>query len=144
MSTPATKDASVFIIDGSPSMLEPYKSTYTVSQQDGSQKDQSRLTSAIKAVQVLISSQMLRSKTHEVSVILLGSRYTDNRLATAHAASAYGGYGGYDGMVEVRRGKERRDEHDNASASEVIERIGGASCQIRCAFSSNAAIILTP
>mmetsp|Transcript_4343 Transcript_4343/g.8756 ORF Transcript_4343/g.8756 Transcript_4343/m.8756 type:complete len:588 (-) Transcript_4343:445-2208(-) len=112
MSAPPTKDASIFIIDGSPTMLEPYQSTganTSLISQVGSEDSStpvSRLSSAIQAVQVLISSQMLRSKTHEVAVILIGTSYTDNRLATANF-SAQGDYGGYGGMVELNSDLER-------------------------------------
>lgn len=112
MSAPPTKDASIFIIDGSPSMLEPYQSkganTSLISQvrSEDSSTPVSRLSSAIQAVKVLISSQMLRSKTHEVAVILIGTSYTDNRLATANF-SAQGDYGGYGGMVELNSDLER-------------------------------------
>jgi len=55
----ASKDASVFIIDGSKTMLEPYKSPQSTffgmgltQTQPSTLKAESRLSSAIQAVQV--------------------------------------------------------------------------------------------
>ncbi|GMH66661.1 hypothetical protein TrST_g10712 [Triparma strigata] len=98
---PATKDACVFIVDLSPSMLSRYasetgdtKGLMNVEEVLG--EGQSRMSSAIHAVQVLISSQMLRSKVHECTVLLIGTSVTRNRLA---ASSGEGG--GYNNVVEL-------------------------------------------
>ena len=100
----ATKDACVFLLDLSVSMLNPYKSESApeppVNNLEGlgkatpavppqaceptkppplSSPADSRLSSAIEAVQVIVTSLMLRSKVHEVAVILMGTKETRNR-----------------------------------------------------------------
>ena len=101
----ATKDACVFLLDLSVSMLNPYRSDSTPapvkndleglgesaptpvpSPSAGPTESKpppfpvdSRLSSAIEAVQVIVTSLMLRSKVHEVAVILMGTKETRNR-----------------------------------------------------------------
>ena len=93
--TPSTKDACVFLLDLSRSMQKQYQTPASMASADPGTTSSSssaptppstgdtgsRLSSAVEAVQVLVSSLMLRSKVHEVSVILLGTKETRNRLA---------------------------------------------------------------
>uniref|UniRef100_A0A7S3V9B7 Ku domain-containing protein n=1 Tax=Chaetoceros debilis TaxID=122233 RepID=A0A7S3V9B7_9STRA len=95
MSRPS-KQAIVYIIDSSPSMAQPYPNSDT---EDGEHADkdsdgqgqgqgqsqsqsqsQSRLSAAKEALEGLITSVMIQSKTNEVGVIVLRTRDTDHHL----------------------------------------------------------------
>ena len=93
---PSTKDATVYIIDVSPSMQQPLStppSPAPVGEPAGSSSridassdpspvvTTTRLSAAITAVQKMIASSMLHSKSHECSVILIGTLATSHHLA---------------------------------------------------------------
>lgn len=89
MSRPS-KQAIVYIIDASPSMSKPYPSSDkggdehvgadTDADADGRGRSQSRLSAAKEALEGLITSIMIQSKTNEVGVIVLRTRDTDHHL----------------------------------------------------------------
>lgn len=74
MTSSASKDAVVFLLDSSPSMKTPYPSNETAS---GSS---TRLSCSKSAIEGMLGDLMLRSKTNEATVIVLKTRDTMHHL----------------------------------------------------------------
>ena len=135
-SSAPSKCATIFLIDVSPTMLHSLHSRESSSNSQNTPnldlghnpgsnlghtpndtpEDVTRLTSAVRVVQVLLSSQLLLSKRHQSAIILIGTSVAKNPLA-AEARATVGSDGSYGNCVVLR------DLAEGGRGLEELERV---------------------